>query len=411
MTSSRPVPHGTPGRLPALIMAAGLAMAAAPAAAGDGARLLEHYQKLADKHGLVVDYGALDETGEGSFVVRDLQLMGAEMSNPVRVRELVVTGAQDTGDDGFAAESARFSGLSFSTVDDTGKEIVVTVDGGEGSGLYLPDPDNADAPLFRFTRSATTIGAVRVLVDGNEAVSLTGLSGETVLDETAGSYRTRAAIESATFHAGNITDPQVKARFDALDIDVITLSARFSGLWDMHSGRLELTEYSIDAPDLGRFDLSLAFEGYSEEVARELRRVSTERNAAGGGDAEAREAASRRLLEAIGQLKLAGGRVSFADRSLTGRLLDLQAAETGGGRGDVIEMASAMALGMTLPLENTEFSLMLGGAVRAFLSQPGNFSISLEPEAPVAVSDIVGAAIMSPAALIRRLGVKVRANE
>lgn len=81
------------------------------------------------------------------------------------------------------------------------------------------------------------------------------------------------------------------------------------------------------------------------------------------------------------------------------------------GRGDVIEMVSAMALGMTLPLENTAFSLMLGGAVRAFLSEPGNISVSLEPEAPVAVSDIVGAAMMSPATLIGRLGVKVRSNE
>ena len=82
----------------------------------------------------------------------------------------------------------------------------------------------------------------------------------------------------------------------------------------------------------------------------------------------------------------------------------------GGSREDMVEMASAMALGITQPLENMQFSMMLGGAVRAFLSNPQDIALSVEPPSPVPLSEIFASAIADPKSLVDVLAVKVEAN-
>lgn len=385
---------------------------ATPAFAIDGADFVDRLRQLAGPRGYLLEYGSIEDTADGAFVVRDIELIGEKQpDDPVRIHMLAVTGAKDLGADGVAMDELKLTGLSYSGQSRKGEDVIVALDNLSATGLHLPETANAGAPPSIYPVSSSSIDTIRIVVDGKDAFDLRDLSAQAHQDEAAGTYRTSGRIGSITFHTDTVTDAQARSRFEALGIETIELSARFGANWDMNSGRLELTEYVLDAPKYGRFDLTLAIDGYTRDVAAAIRSKSARPETDDSKDPEAAKAAPGAMMETIGQLKLAKARLVYHDVSLTRMMLERQAREMGGSTGDMVDMASAMALVMTQPLENLEFSMMLGGAVRAFLANPRNLSIALQPDTPVALTEIFGAAITDPKSLVDRLGVTVEANE
>ena len=200
----------------AAVIAAGLLMTAVPAWAIDGSALVEHYIELAEESGIIIAYDTLEETGEDSFVLHNLSIQGPKMPDPVRVHKVSIRGARDEGGNGFSADAVTLSGLNFSTVTKDRTEMTVTVDSGDWSGIYFPDPANLTAPLIAYDRSTAKIGNIRMLIDGSEALSVDAVSGEAMLDKKTNTYRTTAEIGLIRFHTENITDPEAKAKFEAL---------------------------------------------------------------------------------------------------------------------------------------------------------------------------------------------------
>lgn len=388
-----------------------LALMPAPAWALDGAGFAERLQLAVERNGYAVEYGGVEDAGDGSFTLRDLTISSGKMTDPLRLHQIDITGAREMGEKGLSIEGLSFSGLSYSSAGEDGKEVIVTVESGRGTGLYIADPDDPQAPFFAFPQSTTELGPIEVTIDGNAAFSIDAMRGEATMDEASRTYRSSAETGLITVHTESISDPEARSRLDELGIEEIALSAQFGGLWNMETGRLEITDYRIDAPQFGTFDFKIAFEGFTEAVATELRRTSADAGTAEGQDTDALKAASGKVMETLGSLRIAGASLSYQDHSLAGIMLDQQAQRMGGNRQDIIDLASTMATGMTQALDNPGFSAMLGGAIRTFLSKPESFAVRLEPASPVAVMDMVGAALMAPGSLVDRLGLKVVANE
>ncbi|MEC9343591.1 MAG: hypothetical protein VYD64_07065 [Pseudomonadota bacterium] len=395
----------------AAFFAVALLAGSVPAHAIDGAALMERYKEKASKHGAIVAYDSLEATGDDSFTLHNLSLQGPEMADPLRLYKVTVRGARDVGEGGFSADAITFSGLNFSTMDKEGRETTFTVDAGEGSGIYFPNPADFAAPLIAYDRSSLEIGNIKLLINGNPALSIDMVSGETAIDKQTNIARTEVQIGPITFHVENIADLEAKNRFAELGIETIRLSIGIDGSWNMESGNLDLRDYTIDAPQFGKLTMGWAIDGYTEKVATALRNAMAELNATDEDDSEARKAATRKLMDLLGRLKLVRGKISYVDNSFAGLVLDLKAKEMDIGRQDLVAGVADAARGMAQALDDPEFLAILDQAIRAFLSDPKSLQIKLEPQAPVAVTDIFGAAILSPGTLIEKLGVKIVANE
>ena len=382
-----------------------------PAFAIDGATLVAGLKAQAAISGASLEVGTIEETGPDSFRLLDLEIAGNGMAKPLQVKSVEANGVREISGKSIMIDSLKFGCISLDGKTEKGDEFFMTVDGGEGTNLYFPDPNDLDAPLLPSETVSYRIGRMSMNISGAEVMTISGMKAITEKAVDGNEFSTEMSVSEMTIDLSQLKDTKAKAQMQALGLEKLSTEIRLVGSFNLDTGRMELSEYSFDTANVGKLGMTVAIDGYDMALLRKVRETTLEANKAGKNDPEAQKAAAAKLMSILSELKLAGATLSFDDQSIVGKVLDMQAAATGSTREELVQMAPVMAMGMTQALDNPEFSAMVSEALARFAGDPKSLTITLAPAEPVAFAQIVGTAISGPPALIGLLGVSVKANE
>ena len=116
----------------------------------------------------------------------------------------------------------------------------------------------------------------------------------------------------------------------------------------------------------------------------------------------------------VNETKFAGLKVD-AEAALTGRIMEMQAAQSGQTKDDMLAAVPFMVGAMMAPLDVPEFASSVSSAVGRFLQTSGSITLTARPEEPVSFAELMGigagikAGNVKPAEVIERFNVEISA--
>jgi hypothetical protein len=203
------------------------------------------------------------------------------------------------------------------------------------------------------------------------------------------------------------SDPDVKAQSQALGITQLNGKVAEQITWSLPDGHMKASEMSVGFDNLGKLDLAFDVTGYTPAFVETL---SSATQAISASDADS-QAATAQLMAAAQKLFVNGVSIRFDDASLTDKLLDYFAKQSGASRSDFVNAMIASSDAMTssagLP---PALAKVAAAAVSAYLADPRSIEVRLQPAAPIGVLDFMAAA-MQPDKFIDQVGLKVLVDD
>ncbi len=398
----------------AALLLAGTSQAALALEATDFADRLVETSKLM---GVSFAYGSA--TAEGDTVTISDFVISMPGQDDIDVPgDVVFTGVVETAEGGFSAERATIAdfeytdeeeGFSVSFVDIAAEGIVLPADAGLDSvieiGFNLYDRISA-GPLSISDESGTELFAIDLMeVTMEEPTAEGGLSSAYQVSGIRGDL---SAIE----------EPEAQEVMEAFGLSQLNASMSGSGTWWPQTGAASVDDVSFVVDELGSLSLDFAVEGYTEELYRELMKVNLKmaEMAEAGIEIDEDQMAdmSEAMLEKMADVKLVDGALRYDDDSLFMKVLDFIGAEQGVD-GETFKAGLQFMVPMALAeVENAAFKTMVTSAVNTFIADPQNFTISVEPEEPIAFSEFEGMEAEvenDPFVLVDLLNVQITANQ
>ena len=117
------------------------------------------------------------------------------------------------------------------------------------------------------------------------------------------------------------------------------------------------------------------------------------------------------LMPQLMNVSLSGFQFRFEDASITKKVLPIIARMQGMDEAAMVANAGAMMQIGLMQLKNQAFTDQVVGAVNAFLKDPRSITISLKPDSPVKVQQLMTLDPANPGAAVDVLGVSVTAND
>lgn len=386
-------------------MLAGVALSAfaTPAFAIDGSDLVNKLNGANVASGIVVSYSNIVVDGD------TVTLEGAKVTptggEAAEIGDVTLEGVEEDGDGGYAVETVRFA--DFNTTEDG---VTVTASDLQIGGLTIPakvETDTLDSMLMYETASS---GPIVVTSKGTEVFSTSGMQANVVrMDNNAG-LTFDATLSDIKADLTQVEDAKSKETIEKLGMQSIDGKMTIKGSWELASGKLALDEYSLDFNDVGRLDLSFAISGYTMEFINAMRQAM-EASQANPNKDEANAALGMSMMGLLQQLTFNSAAISFADASLTKKVLDVVGAEQGVSGEQMAQSLKGMVPLMIAQLNMPELQNQIAQAVNTYLDDPKSITISAAPASPVPFPMIMGAAMGAPNTIPQVLGVKVTANE
>lgn len=338
-----------------------------------------------------VTWGAVTGTDAEFTVAGFKSVIEEEDKEAVITTEAVVyTGAKPSADGGYTADAIAVK--SFKMESDA---VTITAAAMKITGYVGQPPEKI--------RAKTTTGERFDRIEATD-ISVTDESEKTVpiasVVVTASDY-VAGVPRRAAFDMKGLVVP-VDAKDDSmkdlaeLGYAKISLDVGFAGTWDDKTGRVVVDQMTIGGADMGSLKIAFAMGGFTPEVMKAMK------------EAEADQAKQMELLQGLSVERLS---LRWDDASLTKRVIDMQAKRQGVPSDAYVQQLNALTPMLLSSLGNKDFEKKVAGAAGAFLKAPKSLTISAAPGKPMSVSEIMGAAMMSPQSLPKVLGADVKAND
>ena len=340
-----------------------------------------------------------------------------EKGGTFHLGEISVKGFSLFGEAGYKADSARFDGLRINGTDEKGRDFKVDV--GEFSAANVFGPDfGADGNLvFPEEAMTATMGSVTFSLDGTEMARLAGGSSTAHFDDETKEYVATGSFKDLYIAVSEFpVEPgkdQGRKQFEALGYDSINMDIDIEAGWNVESGDLSISSYRFAADEMMVLDLGLSLAGYTVDFARNLQKISMRMNSA--TDEETRQALSFQLLAEMSELEVKDMRIRLDDKSLMGRIMEMQAAQSGQKKEDMLAAVPFMVGAMMAPLDVPQFASSVSAAVGRFLQTSGSLTLTAKPDEPVSFAEVMGIAAgvkagnIKPADVIDRFNVEISA--
>jgi len=333
----------------------------------------------------VVELGTPKADGD-ALVYANVVVKDQGGTRETRIATLKLVNADLNGTGGLKADSLVAEGLTGSsdgtTLKAAGLEVVnldttpPATPGGEGKGKM----DSLTITAMEITeKDKPPVTVASVGVEASDYVGdyphTLSLSVENVV------------VDPATAAAGGVDTAPLKA----LGYDKINVSIYAGGTWDQPTGVLTLDEFSVEGADMGTLTLTGTIGGVTADVMKALGQPNPP-------------------PDLITKLTLSDASLTYEDASLTGRVLDMQAKQMGQEKEAFVGQITAALPMMLAALQNPPFQDKVAAAATTFLKDPKNLQVTVAPEKPVPVAEIVGTAQTAPQTLPDALKADVQAN-
>jgi len=214
-------------------------------------------------------------------------------------------------------------------------------------------------------------------VKGPDGVSFSIANYELEIGESVGLMPTfmRLGLEHLKMPAALVDDRDAQELLAALGIENIDVSYKARMDWDVSAQTLSLSGVNMTLADAGEINIDASVGGIEQTM------FMTE------PDPE----------KMMGKVSLRSAAVSYSDNSLFDKLVKFGAEQMGGSPDDLkgmMKMQSGMMLGQ---FGESEALTKLSNAIASFVDNPGKLSISINPDEPRLLAELMGLAMMNPA--------------
>lgn len=214
---------------------------------------------------------------------------------------------------------------------------------------------------------------------------------ETRLENYINAIPTRItlALQGLEMPLAMVPDPMTQMMFQSLNADPIRADGTVSLAWDSDSERVELAN-DITVGGVGKLTADAALGGIPQLVFED----------------------PTRLQEAMATAALVGLTARFDDQGVTDFLLGMVADQSGMSKEDfATAIAQQAAVQVSMVTGDAALGEQISGALSTYMNNPQSLTIAATPAAPVAIAQIVGAAMTSPQALPSLLNFSLTANQ
>ena len=394
----------------------GALLGAAPAWALDGEAFAKALSDAAQAQGILIGYDSA--TVDGVDVVVSGMTFGlaamvaegsdttAEVSDEVRFENV-----QELDGGGYIVGRVGRAdvGQTFPKSATNSNEVQYSIGEWGIEGLKIagesaaPELKGANAGLFY---DRMFIENFALVVDGKDAItlenaqSLSEIDGERALID--------ASMDGFVFDLTTVDEPEMTAWREGTGYDEIRATYVAQGSWDLASGELDAPTNTLTLENMGQLNIDMNLGGYTPQFVDSLQGLTKDMNS---GDEQRMQAASMQVMGLVSQLTFGRFVVKFQDGGMTDNLLEYYAAENGATRAELVAQANGMAPLLLGQLQAPELQAEVADALKTFLNDPQSMTISLSPDAPVPFPVLMGAAMSSPAELVRALNASVTANQ
>ncbi|HVK89806.1 MAG TPA: hypothetical protein VM468_00085 [Mycoplana sp.] len=387
-------------------MLAGIAMAtlAGPAFAIDGADLVNKLNAASGSSGWAVSYGNIATDGN-TVVLEGMKVKAVGGEAAADVGDVRLEGVEEDGSGGYTVETVRFP--DFNKTEDG---VTVTATALQIEGLAIPAKVESGTLSSMLMYDKASSGPLTVSRKGTEIFSVSGMqaSVERMPDDAGLTYG--ATFSDIKADLTQVEDPKARETIEKLGMQTLAGEMTMKGSWALASGKLSLDEYALDFADVGRLGLSFAISGYTMDFINAMRQAM-EASEANPNKDEANAALGMSMMGLMQQLTFDRAAISFADASLTRKVLEVVGAEQGVSAEQMAQSLKGLVPIMVAQLNMPELQNQIAEAVNTYLDDPKNLTVSAEPEKPVPFPMIMGAAMGAPNTIPKVLGVTVTANE
>lgn len=361
----------------------------------------ERLQAYVADQGFRIEWDGVEVDGADGILVRARAGDGDTMTPIGDIRLANVS----RDDKGYRIE--RITLADFSGADEE-EEVRFAAQGIELGKVLLPDEDKRDNyggflfyETFTLDRMALTLAGTEVFTMGDVHFDITEPDGDTPMDFSG-------AAESFTLDLSLMEDEDQLAVMEALGLKEMEGYFEIEGSWNPNDGRIEFSQYDMTVVEAGTIGFTVDLGGYTPSLIASLRELQKQMAENPDSDNSAQGLAILGLLQ---QMTFHSAEISFADDTLTNKVLDYVAQNQGMRPADIANQAKAVVPFVLAQLNNPELTAQASQAVSAFLDDPQSLTVAARPDQPVPFALLMATAMTTPAELTRSLGVTVSAND
>lgn len=399
--------HLRTGLLAGLVVFAPIQVAGAVEAGQFAEKLFAYY----DQNGYEISYSGAEGSGD-SVTIRNIVFKLPETDETIDLGDLTFQGVSEDGKGGYNVSEVEPFDFSF-RIEEAGEnpvDIEVSIADIRTTGLHVPaSPDMTSVEnLMTYDNSST--GAIDLKLSGATVFSAESSSASSPAPGQDNTVNFTFDIDGMMIDLGGLPDQNARQTLDALGYAKLTGGLSANGSWNLDDGTLNVDQYVTDVDGAGKLDIKASVSGVTMEFMQGLQEMQAQM-AEMGDDEKADQAMGLATMGMMQQLTFNSLSISFDDASLTGKVLDLVAAQQGMSAGQLVQSINGMLPIMLAQLNNPDFQQNVSTAVSAYLGNPQNIEISATPPNPLPFASIMGAGMGSPESLPTLLNVQVKANQ
>ncbi|MCM2292103.1 hypothetical protein NAC44_07125 [Allorhizobium sp. BGMRC 0089] len=253
-------------------------------------------------------------------------------------------------------------------------------------------------------------GPVTVTENGKVVFAIASADSNTSIEDDGASLDFDAAVKGLKLDMTTVPDPKQRDMLEKLNLVHLDGDMTMQGNWELQSGTLDLDSLDFDFANVGKLSVAFSFSGYTLDLMRQLQETARTMQVT-AADKQANQAASLAMFGLLQQLSFEDADIRFEDHGLTNRALAYSASERNIAPKDMAQIVKAMVPLMLAQAKLGDLQNSVSAAVNTFIDNPKSLEIAAEPENPVPLPLIIGAAMGAPSSLPKVLGVKVTANQ
>jgi hypothetical protein len=391
---------------PLLLSTAMTGLLMLPASALETQAFLDRVAAVYEKMGYSVEFGAATTNGDAIRVDgATIGILGVG-NEPTRLkteRPVEFVGVRERDDGSYFAELLRIPSLGGRFSADP--EGSVQINDIRVESMFIPAEANPTALQMLQLMGTLSTGSLTVTHGDKAVVSLfSPAQGSDALAELSASLNLRGL----TFHVSDVEQTGGN-NLSEMGVETIQGDVNQQLRWSIENGRLSIDEFRFDFADLGALDINLDVEGVTPDLLSRINEMQAQKPAqetASEDEAHSEMIQSLALLE---EVSIVGASVRFDDASITDRLLDFYANQSGVDRADFVRGLKAQITG-AMGDPGGALSDLVVPEISQFLDDPQSIEVAIAPSSPVGLLLLVAAA-SDPLSTVRTLGLTVKASQ
>ncbi len=382
------------------------ALLASQAHALDGDDMLKKLGAAYAAYGSQITYDSAT-TDDTTVVAKGVKLKVENTEKPVEVPlgDVTFSDVEEADDGGYYAGNVAFQNVDLSKDGShvTAKDIQI-------DGLSIPGTPSTDSIDGMILYESAHTGPVTVEQDGKRVFQMDKTETNVTVADDSSSIAFDTSLSGIWADLSDVKDPKAQETINKLGLTNINGNVVTKGSWTSATGKIDITEFSVDARDLGKINLLLSMSGYTPQLMKAMQDAT--KAAAANPDKKAGDTAlGMTMMGLLQQLSFNSASIRFDDASITKRLLDYFGKEQGVTGEQFAQSLKGMVPIMMAQLNVPDLQNQVSAAVTKFLDDPKNIEVKAAPAGPVAAPMIMGAAMGAPQTLPQVLGVSVNANQ